>query len=147
MVCQLWHAIFCIYLNFLIVKQLLLLLLTMFGLSSCMNAQDNSKFVNTDVAGFAKLITNPDEQILDVRTPAEFAEGHIAGAVNIDIYDDNFMADALKTLDPSRPVAVYCRSGKRSADAASRLAAKGYRVTNLEGGILAWIEQKLPTVK
>lgn len=121
--------------------------MTMFGLSSCMNAQDNSKFVNTDVAGFAKLITNPDEQILDVRTPAEFAEGHIAGAVNIDIYDDNFMADALKTLDPSRPVAVYCRSGKRSADAASRLAAKGYRVTNLEGGILAWIEQKLPTVK
>lgn len=119
----------------------------MVGLNSCMNAQDNSKFANTDVAGFSELITNPDEQILDVRTPAEFAEGHIAGAVNIDIYDDNFMTDALKTLDPSRPVAVYCRSGKRSADAAARLAAKGYRVTNLEGGILAWNEQRRPTVK
>lgn len=117
------------------------------GLCSSVNAQNSVKFDNTDVSGFAKLITNPDEQILDVRTPAEFADGHIPGAVNIDIYSDNFMEDALKTLDPHRPVAVYCRSGKRSADAASRLAAKGYHVTNLTGGILAWSEQKRQTVK
>ncbi len=128
-------------------KQLLISIMAIIGFCSNVNAQNNATFNNLNAPEFAKLIANPDEQILDVRTPSEFAGGHIAGAKNIDIYDDGFIDKALESLDPKRPVAVYCRSGKRSADAADRLAAKGYHVTNLLGGILAWEKQKLPIVK
>ena len=50
----------------------------------------------------------------------------------------DFLDKALAVLDPARPVAVYCRSGRRSARAASLLADKGFSVTNLDGGVLAW---------
>lgn len=110
----------------------------MLGLGSCANAQSNGGYANMDVADFAKFIANDSVQLLDVRTPQEYEQGHIKGAVNIDIYDANFLSDANKELDKTQPVAVYCRSGKRSADAANRLAADGYNVTNLSGGILAW---------
>lgn len=91
-----------------------------------------------DVKDFAKYLTNDTVQLVDVRTPEEFAEGHIKGAKNINVFDRNFIEEAQEELDKSRPVAVYCRSGKRSADAARLLTAKGYHIANLEGGILAW---------
>ncbi|MDE5976124.1 MAG: rhodanese-like domain-containing protein, partial [Muribaculaceae bacterium] len=50
-------------------------------------------------------------------------------------------------LDKSKPVAVYCRSGKRSADAANLLSSEGFKVTNLLGGILAWEDDKKPIEK
>ncbi|MDE6286255.1 MAG: rhodanese-like domain-containing protein, partial [Muribaculaceae bacterium] len=117
-------------------KKLLLIIMTMLGLNSC--AAQDAAYIDTDAADFARFIKDGKVQLLDVRTPAEYAEAHIAGARNIDIYDAGFMHDAEEALDKSRPVAVYCRSGKRSADAAARLAAAGYKVTYLEGGILAW---------
>ena len=110
--------------------------MTMLGLNSC--AAQGASFADMDTDDFARYIKDGSVQLLDVRTPAEYAEGHIAGAKNIDIYDAGFMHDAEKTLSKNRPVAVYCRSGRRSADAAARLAAIGYKVTNLTGGILAW---------
>ena len=119
----------------------------MLVIGACVNAQDKKSYDNVDVRGFAKLLTNNNVQLLDVRTPDEYAEGHIAGASNIDIYDDDFISQATDSLDKSRPVAVYCRSGKRSAEAARRLAEKGYKVTNLEGGILAWTTHNKPVEK
>ena len=124
-------------------KKFILILLAMLGMTACSNAQ-NQGFDNMNVANFASYIKNDDVQLLDVRTPEEFNESHISGAKNIDWYDDNFITDAVKELDKSKPVAVYCRSGKRSAAAAEKLTEKGYRVTNLEGGILAWNEAKMP---
>ncbi len=119
----------------------------MLGLGACVNAQDNKRYDDMDVREFAKFLTNGDVQLLDVRTPAEYTEGHIAGAKNIDIYDDSFISRAIESLDRTKPVAVYCRSGKRSAEAAKRLAEKGYKVTNLEGGIIAWTKNNKPVEK
>lgn len=119
----------------------------MLGIGACVNAQDKNSYGDVDVRGFAKLLANDNVQLLDVRTPDEYAEGHIAGAKNIDIYDDDFISQATESLDKSKPVAVYCRSGKRSAEAARRLAERGYKVTNLEGGIIAWTTHNKPVEK
>lgn len=111
-----------------------------------MNAQ-NKNFVDMDVEEFSKYISNDDVQLVDVRTPEEYEEGHIAGSKNINVFDKDFVEEAEKTLDKSKPVAVYCRSGKRSADAAEKLTEHGFKVTNLEGGILAWKERHQPIRK
>ena len=124
-------------------KTILFIIFTLLGLNGCMNAQ-NKNYVNMDVKKFANFLSNDSVQLVDVRTPEEFAEGHIAGAKNINVFDSDFVDEAEKDLDKSKPVAVYCRSGKRSADAARELTENGFNVTNLEGGILAWKEQHQP---
>lgn len=88
-------------------------------------------------AEFAKTIAHPAAQLVDVRTAAEYAEGHLPGAANMDVQGADFDRQAAR-LDKEQPVAVYCRSGVRSRKAAARLAAQGYRVYNLDGGILGW---------
>lgn len=114
----------------------------MLGLNGgCINAQNNG-YANMDVDNFSKLLEDDNVQLLDVRTPEEFAEGHIAGAKNINLFNKDFLSTAQKILDKSKPVAVYCRSGKRSAEAARLLSDKGYNVTNLNGGIMAWMKNK-----
>lgn len=113
----------------------------MLGLHSCAKANDTAHYQDMNVAEFEKFIDNPEVQILDVRTPEEFASGHIPGAVNIDVFDRNFLQEVTSKLDKSRPVAVYCRSGRRSADAAALMSKNGYNVANLSGGILAWSPQ------
>lgn len=104
-------------------------------------------FSNVDVDGFQTFIAAPDVQLLDVRTPDEYAEGHIAGAVLVDVNESDFEEKAVAVLDASRPVALYCRSGRRSARAASLLAARGYKVTNLKGGVIAWQDAGKALVK
>ena len=96
---------------------------------------------------FQTLIAAPDVQLLDVRSQDEFAEGHIAGATLVDVNDTAFVENAMAVLDPQRQVAVYCRSGRRSARAASQLAAQGMRVTNLDGGVIAWQDSGKTLVK
>lgn len=127
-------------------KNIILTIMVMLGFSCSSNGQ-NSEFENMNVNQFANYIANDSVQTLDVRTPDEFSEGHIKDAININVFDDDFLEEATKELDKSRPVAVYCRSGKRSADAARKLSATGYKVTNLEGGILAWLKSGQPVVK
>jgi len=77
----------------------------------------------------------------------EYDDGHIAGSVLVDVNDSAFVANAMAVLDMQRPVAVYCRSGRRSARAASLLAAQGFTVTNLNGGVLAWQDAGKALVK
>jgi rhodanese-related sulfurtransferase len=90
-------------------------------------------------------IKDADIQLVDVRTAEEYAEQHIPGAVNIDVYADDFVDQCLNRLDKERPVAVYCRTGKRSASAAEQLRKAGFKkVLNLEGGIVGWIESGKP---
>lgn len=124
-------------------KKLLFIIFSLLGLNGCMNAE-NKSYVDMDVDGFSKYLLIDSVQLVDVRTPEEYAEGHITGSKNINVFDNDFVDKADKTLDKSRPIAVYCRSGKRSADAARELTEHGFNVTNLEGGILAWKEQHQP---
>lgn len=96
---------------------------------------------------FAEFITHTDVQILDVRTPEEFEAGHIQGAVMIDYRTDpdGFLANAEAQLQKDKPVALYCRSGKRSHSAAEILVKNGFKqVVELEGGILAWQAANYP---
>jgi rhodanese-related sulfurtransferase len=88
---------------------------------------------------FEKTLSQaPNPQLIDVRTPKEFAEGYLPGATLMDIKDANFDSQIL-TLDRNRPVFVYCRSGKRSLEAANVLEKHKFKVVyNLEGGIIAW---------
>ena len=86
-----------------------------------------------------------DVTILDVRTPQEFAEGHIAGAVNIDVSSPDF-AQQVSELDPEGTYAVYCRSGNRSRTAMAVMQDAGLSdVFGLEGGIGALDPEDLVT--
>lgn len=79
-----------------------------------------------------------DTTIIDVRTPDEFASGHIKGAINIDYLDDGFETEIAK-LDPAKPYLLYCRSGHRSGEAKSLMMEKGFKqVSDINGGISAW---------
>lgn len=91
-----------------------------------------------DSADFAAALKRPGTTVLDVRTPAEFAEGHLEGAVNMDVESTDFPAQAAQ-LDPGATYAVYCRSGNRSKAAMNFLAAQGFTsMFDLAGGINAW---------
>ena len=103
-----------------------------------------ASYEDVDVKGFAELMTNPNVVVLDVRTADEFKDGHLVGALNIDQAQGDFIQKVKEALPTDRAIAVYCRSGRRSANAAGRLAAEGYKAVNLKGGILAWKEAKMP---
>ena len=118
-------------------KKIITCILATLGLTTACGQQ---KFENTDVQGFSKLITAPGVVLLDVRTAAEYAEGHIEGAVLIDQKQDDFVEKAKAALPIDKTIAIYCRSGRRSADAAGKLADIGYKCVNLKGGIIAWKE-------
>ncbi len=92
--------------------------------------------------------TDPPDSlvILDVRTPEEFAEGHLDGAIMVDFYAEDFQAQ-LEELDPAVPYLLYCRSGNRSGQAAAIMEDLGYRdVANIDGGVLAWADAGLELV-
>lgn len=121
----LWHAFACV-------------IGTMAMLCSCKASQH---WADEGPSAFESTIANPEVQLLDVRHPAEFFEGHIKNARNIDVMPadgSDFVTRAGAVLNKHKPVAVYCRSGKRSALAAKPLAKAGYKVTNLNGGVIAW---------
>jgi rhodanese-related sulfurtransferase len=87
-----------------------------------------------------------DLVILDVRTPEEFAEGHLDGAVMIDFYDLDF-ADQLAELDPDVPYLLYCRSGNRSGQTLAIMEELGFSdVADVDGGINQWQAAGLPVV-
>lgn len=105
---------------------------------------DNNNIVSVSAPEFDTKIKTDSVQLLDVRTPQEYAEGHIEGALNINVQSDDFQQMAGKELSKDSTILVYCRSGRRSMDAAGILTRLGYRVINLKGGIIEWKEDGLP---
>lgn len=120
-------------------KQKLAAVMAVLGMSLFSCAQ-HENITSVDVDEFSRAVSGGHVQMLDVRTADEFQEGHIAGAVNVDVLRKDFKSRAAAVLDRTKPVYVYCRSGRRSLRAASTLARKGFRVVNLKGGIIAWKE-------
>lgn len=87
---------------------------------------------------FQKKISTAQGQILDVRTPQEFSQGHLTKAVNID-YKNPAFREQIKSLDKNKPVLVYCLGGVRSASAAKILHENGFReVYDMQGGYMKW---------
>lgn len=110
------------------------------GLWACTGKEE--PFKNLTSAQFEQLIKNPAVQLVDTRTAAEFNENHIPGSLNINVKDEEGFPVAVdELLDKNREVAVYCRSGRRSRAAAELLVKKGFKVYNLDKGILEWMEE------
>jgi rhodanese-related sulfurtransferase len=124
-------------------KKILTCLLATLGLTTACGQQN---FENTDVQGFSELVADSNVVVLDVRTVAEFTEGHIERAILIDQGQSDFIEKAKSTLPIEKKIAVYCRSGRRSANAAGKLADIGYKCVNLKGGIIAWKDAGKPIV-
>lgn len=122
-------------------KILSIMCFSLFSLFSCRAQADIS------VDAFDKMLGDDGVQLVDVRTADEFSAGHIAGAVNIDWFSKGFLHNAEATLDKSRPVMVYCRSGKRSAAAAVRLQGAGFKTYDLKGGYIDWTAAGKPVTK
>ena len=94
----------------------------------------------------AELAADPSVTVIDVRTPDEFAEGHLEGATMIDFSSPTF-ADDVAALDPAGNYLVYCRSGNRSGQAVAVMQQLGFeRVWDMEGGVVAWSGAGLPLV-
>lgn len=121
------------------------LMSVLFSLVSCTfsfkkEVYGEGKVYSVSVEAFADSISKPGVQIVDVRTPQEFEEGNIPGSVNIDVMTGRFGETALEQLDKEHSVAVYCRSGNRSKNAAKVLSMMGYNVVELDEGYNAWVE-------
>lgn len=97
--------------------------------------------LNLSPEQFQSRMKEENSVLVDVRTPEEFQEGHIKGAVNIDYYDD--FQIKISKLDKTKSYLLYCRSGSRSYSAVKLMKNIGFNsVSHLEDGILVW-NQKL----
>ena len=116
---------------------------SLLGLFSC-----KANYTDLDINGFSsKIESSTPVRLIDVRTPEEFAEGHLRGAVNHDWYDSTFVDKVSAAYDKNAPLYIYCRSGKRASEAAAALDKAGFEVFNLKGGYLAWTGAGMPVTK
>ena len=114
------------------------------GVLSCASG---TPVTNLDVDAFDAKAADPAVFLADVRTAEEYVEGHLRGAANIDWNAPDFLEQFQAACPKETPVAVYCRGGRRSAEAAKKLSKAGYTVTNLLGGIEAWTGAGKPVTK
>jgi len=130
----------CVNVYLCSMKRLINLLALMFFMAGCSNAQ------SIEAKKFQEEV-NKGGQLVDVRTPDEYTEGHISHAVLMDVNKADF-TKKLEQLDKNKTVYVYCRSGKRSHTAADMMKESGFKnVFELRGGIIAWEEAGLPVEK
>lgn len=117
-----------------------LVTLLSFLLLAC-NSQ-NASVHNLNANEFGKAVLGQPVQLIDVRTPGEYADKHIPNSKNLNVNDATF-EKSLDQLDKNKPIYIYCLSGGRSANASNMALKKGFKeVYNLEGGITAWIGSK-----
>ncbi|MDD5190604.1 MAG: rhodanese-like domain-containing protein [Dehalococcoidales bacterium] len=130
----------------------LILSTTLAVLAGCQTAKPPSSVVQNVTAAEARNLVNENSGntnfvILDVRTPTEFAEGHMANAINVDQEAADF-TDKIQALDKTRTYLVYCRSGRRSQLATEAMIGKGFtRVYNMLNGMNDWQAAGYPVVK
>lgn len=124
-------------------KRILILVLAFTTFTACVQKQIAGVQV-VDVAQFEKKMNENQVQLIDVRTPEEFQEGHLANAQNINVLDATFESQ-VASLDKTKPVLIYCKSGGRSAKASEKLKALGFtNITDLEGGFSNWSSSDKP---
>lgn len=117
------------------------------AITSCLsNSAQNAGSGSTIAASeYQKLLNGKkDVQLIDVRTPGEYNEGHLTNALNIDYNAPDFQ-QKIDALDKSKTTMIYCLSGGRSAGAMKYMTSSGFKeVYNLDGGILKWKAANLP---
>lgn len=103
-------------------------------ISGC--SSSSSAIETVDAPTWIVQTQDANAQIIDVRTAEEFASGHLARATNINVESGNFEAE-LASLDKNATYSIYCRSGRRSQIAASKMAEAGFtKIINLNGGLV-----------
>ena len=105
------------------------------------------KFESLDAEAFEQVISDTSVVRLDVRSIDEYASGHIAKAINIDVMKDDFTTKTTSLLPKDKTIALYCRSGRRSKKAAGILVENGYKVVELNSGISGWINAQKEIVR
>jgi rhodanese-related sulfurtransferase len=138
-----------------IITKIALLIILSIGFISCaQSTKSESNTIETKGDIVVSLISPNDLnaklgdiQLIDVRTPKEYAEGHLTNSVNINFHDATF-ADDMNKLDKDKELYIYCRSGGRSGKASKQLEKMGFtRVYDLQGGIISWNKNGLEIVK
>ena len=120
------------------------LVISAIALTGCSSGSSATEDVN--VQGFAEVIKDSSVVILDVRTPEEFAQGHIQGSINIDVSSSDFVSQ-VSQLDKTKTYAVYCRSGNRSTVATAEMEKLGFTsLYNMTGGAIDWAAAGFPLV-
>lgn len=94
----------------------------------------------------AAVKSDPSAVVLDVRTSEEFGAGHLPGAILIDVMDKKSFREKVRKLDCEKTYYIYCRSGRRSMNAAAYMQTVGLRVRNLSDGIIGWEREGMPVV-
>ncbi|MGH2623534.1 MAG: rhodanese-like domain-containing protein [Sphingobacterium sp.] len=103
--------------------------------------------VKIETTKMVHVIKSPQSQILDVRTPEEYSNGHIPNSTNVNWKDQPEFLQQIKTLNKNSPVYVYCLSGGRSEMASKLLTEKGFTVYNYSGGMMEWRNAEKPEIK
>lgn len=120
-------------------KQFILIVMSILGSFFGMSAQESDHIKVLEVKEFKEEITKSNVQLIDVRTAQEYDSGHIKNAVHIDFYQSDKFVAFFKTLDKSKPIYLYCRSGSRSRNASKILEDLGFQeIYDLKGGILGY---------
>ena len=129
-------------------KKILLSLLTAisFGTTGC-SAQSDSIDTLAPQAFIKQAKADTTAIILDVRTPGEYKEEHLAGAQQLDFLNTSVFDAGIKQLDNTHTYYVYCRSGKRSHNACIKMQKQGLKEFDMEGGILNWKKLGMPTTQ
>lgn len=119
-------------------KKIYSLLVLVLLFSSCQAQSKNPQLVSSDV--FKSKIEAGNVQLIDVRTPKEFKQGHLKSAKNVHLYDKDF-GTQIDKLDKKKTVYVYCKAGGRSAEAVEILQKHGFEsIVELDGGTDSWTE-------
>jgi rhodanese-related sulfurtransferase len=125
------------------VKKVIALFASVLLLAGC---SSGSSAIDQSVSEFSSKVTEAGVITLDVRTPGEFNEGHIEGALLVDFESGNF-ENEIAALDKTKTYAVYCRSGSRSGQAVKIMSDAGFtNIYNLNGGVIDWANAGLPLV-
>jgi rhodanese-related sulfurtransferase len=119
------------------------LLFSLYLITNAFSQTSSQKVIKTvEIAEIKAEIKKHDFIILDVRTPEEFAAGHLKNAININYYDKDFV-ERVSSLDKRKKVVVYCAVGGRSGQALTKMDALGFQyVLNMKGGYNAWKTQQ-----
>lgn len=107
-------------------------------ISTTLFAQTGTNTQHLTAAEFKKAIETKKYLLIDVRTPEEFAQGHIAGAININVGDEDFAKKVKEKTQKQKTVAIYCRSGRRSKVAISAIESLKLQIAELNDGIISW---------
>ena len=123
-----------------------LVLALLLVVAACSSSSDTATIDLVSPAEAAQVIEDDPAGlvVLDIRTPEEFNDVRLAGAVNVDYYDADF-ADQLDAFDKNDPYVMYCRSGNRSSDAVKTMKELGFvEVYEIDGGIVNWYDSGFP---